>query len=100
MVDRKYTTRPGPAEAPQDDGAWFAAKRYGYGSGLPLRWEGWAVLGGYLALLIPYTWMMGLPGAVPKVLANAVFIAATVALVAVSRAKTRGGWHWRWGADD
>lgn len=28
--------------------AWFAAKTYGWGWGLPLRWQGWAVLTGYL----------------------------------------------------
>ncbi|MGC1459622.1 MAG: hypothetical protein WA825_15200 [Steroidobacteraceae bacterium] len=26
---------------------WFAAKRYGWGWGLPLTWEGWAVYGGW-----------------------------------------------------
>lgn len=25
------------------DKAWFAAKTYGWGWGLPLRWQGWAV---------------------------------------------------------
>lgn len=25
------------------DKAWFAAKTYGYGWGLPLRWQGWVV---------------------------------------------------------
>ncbi len=31
--------------------AWFAAKTYGWGWGLPLRWQGWAVLGGFVAAL-------------------------------------------------
>jgi hypothetical protein len=31
---------------------WFKAKRYGYGWGLPLRWEGWAVLIGWLVIMI------------------------------------------------
>lgn len=30
---------------------WFAAKRYGYGWGLPARWQGWAVFAAYLAML-------------------------------------------------
>lgn len=30
---------------------WFAAKRYGWGWGLPLTWQGWAVLLGYFVLL-------------------------------------------------
>ena len=31
---------------------WFRAKTCGYGWGLPLRWQGWAVLLVYFALLI------------------------------------------------
>lgn len=31
--------------------AWFAAKRYGYGWGLPLRWQGWLVFAGYFGVL-------------------------------------------------
>lgn len=30
---------------------WFAAKRYGFGWGMPTRWQGWLVLGGYLGLV-------------------------------------------------
>jgi hypothetical protein len=29
---------------------WFPAKRYGWGWGIPRRWEGWAVLLGFLVL--------------------------------------------------
>lgn len=35
-----------------DDGAWFAPKRQGYGAGLPIRWQGWVVLGAYLLVVI------------------------------------------------
>jgi hypothetical protein len=30
---------------------WFAAKRYGYGWGLPLTWQGWLVYAGWFAVL-------------------------------------------------
>jgi hypothetical protein len=30
---------------------WFAAKKYGYGWGLPVRWQGWLVLVLYAALV-------------------------------------------------
>ena len=26
-----------------DPPAWFAPKRYGYGAGLPISWQGWAL---------------------------------------------------------
>ena len=32
--------------------AWFPAMRYGFGWGLPIRWQGWAVLLSYLALML------------------------------------------------
>ena len=31
---------------------WFPAKTYGWGWSLPSAWEGWVVLGVYLALLV------------------------------------------------
>jgi hypothetical protein len=34
------------------DQAWFAAKTYGWGWGLPRRWQGWVVMVGFLAALI------------------------------------------------
>src|SRR5579884_3283512 len=30
---------------------WFAPRRYGYGAGLPISWQGWALTAGYLLLL-------------------------------------------------
>lgn len=99
MVDRRYTTRPPrpePATSP-DDGAWFAPKRYGYGAGLPIRWQGWALLGGYIALL-PVVKLLDERG--HRTEGFALFIAATLALVLVSCRKTRGGFRWRWGNAD
>jgi hypothetical protein len=76
--------------------AWFAPKRYGYGAGLPIAWQGWAVLAIYLALvsgattlLLPAHWM-----------ACGVIVAASTAwLVTVSARRTRGGWRWRSGGE-
>lgn len=31
---------------------WFRAKRYGLGWGLPLTWQGWAVLAAFVVLLV------------------------------------------------
>lgn len=30
---------------------WFSVKRYGWGWGLPVRWQGWVVLVSYVALV-------------------------------------------------
>lgn len=81
--------------APDDD-AWFAPKRYGYGTGLPIRRAGWAVTIGYVllvfaaTLLIPYS----------LVAYAAVLLAATAAFILICARKTRGGMRWRWGRKD
>jgi hypothetical protein len=79
-----------------NDGDWFAPKRYGIGAGLPIRWQGWAVLIGYIALLglagflLPYTWV-GFASVV---------VILTVILILVAARTTRGGWRWRWGEEE
>jgi hypothetical protein len=35
-----------------EDGDWFAAKRYGYGAGLPIAWQGWALLAAYMGAVL------------------------------------------------
>ena len=73
---------------------WFRAKRYGYGSGLPIAWQGWAVLAGYVLVnvllavfLIPRAWP----------LLVAVVAISTALLLKIAPGRTRGGWRWRWG---
>ena len=72
---------------------WFKQKKYGYGAGLPIAWQGWVFLGAYLggiALII------ALVGDRP-VWALAEIFALTAVFLYVGRAKTEGGWRWRWG---
>ena len=38
--------------SPRDDGHWFPAKSFGYGWGLPQRWQGWMVLALYMGAVI------------------------------------------------
>lgn len=75
---------------------WFNPKRYGYGAGLPCSWEGWLLMAGYLAIILggPYLlidadWR----------LKGGIMAVATIALIVICAAKTRGGWRWRWGQD-
>lgn len=72
---------------------WFAPKRYGYGSGLPIRWQGWAVLGVYLAIVAAAAALLA---PLNPIVFGAVLVIATAVLVAICAAKTRGGWRWRW----
>ena len=79
-----------------DNPDWFAPKRFGYGAGLPISWQGWAVTLGYVALmalatvLIDYTWIG---------YASVVTILTAMFIVICART-TKGGWRWRWGEKD
>ena len=79
-----------------DGPEWFAPKRYGYGSGMPISWQGWLVTLGFAAALI---------GAVllfrdrPLQLFAAA-VPLTLILMVICARTTRGGWRWRWGERD
>ena len=74
---------------------WFETKRYGYGSGLPIAWQGWAVTIAYVALVLGSA-LLFIP--LRPVLFIAVTLPATVALLIIAARTTRGGWRWRWGS--
>jgi hypothetical protein len=75
---------------------WFAPKRYGYGAGLPIAWQGWAVIAAYLAILLAA--VRSVPSR-PIVLL-AVIVPATATLMVIAARTTRGGWRWQWGKRD
>lgn len=83
-----------------NDGAWFLPKRFGYGAGLPIAWQGWVLLGCYMATTFALTWLVASGDLAFKVVATLMFVIATGMIVEVSRRKTRGGWQWRWGTED
>ena len=76
-----------------DDKPWFAAKRFGLGSGLPNAWQGWVFMALHLALILGITFLLRDK---PIALLAAVLV-ATVLPMPIYAARTQGGWHWRWG---
>ena len=79
---------------------WFAPKTFGYGAGLPISWEGWALIAGLLA------WIIGLQvlsrlylQGQERTLARAAGVLAIVPFILVARARTEGGWRWRNGRE-
>ena len=72
---------------------WFAAKRYGYGAGLPIAWQGWVVLALFILGMASGRLVPGLP------LRIAAMTALVAGLLVVCALKTEGGWRWRWGDD-
>lgn len=73
---------------------WFEPKTHGYGAGLPISWQGWAITIGFIVLILGSAFLL-----IPErpILFFAIIIPATIALVIVSAKTTRGGWRWRWG---
>ena len=76
-----------------DGPEWFAPKRYGMGSGLPIAWQGWLVLALYLAVFGAAFLFLGENSAAFA----AIVIIATAILLVVTARTTKGGWRWRWG---
>lgn len=74
---------------------WFPVKRYGWGWGLPVRWQGWVVFAAYLALLYA-----GIYSFKPQrdVLGMSLYISLlTVAFIAIVAIKGERPVGWRWG---
>jgi hypothetical protein len=79
-----------------DDDYWFPAKRYGWGWGLPTKWQGWVVMTLYIALLLAGALAL-LPGRGPGM-----FIAysALLSLVMFAVCWFKGEPpRWRWGSE-
>ena len=74
-----------PAESKKP---WFAVKRFGYGVGLPIAWEGWLTLLAYVAA-------MSLSGILFSKLAFAI-IAIPLSAVVIYIAYTRSDGEWRY----
>jgi len=80
-----------------DDGPeWFAPKRYGLGSGLPISWQGWAVTLGFIVVTI----LLCLRFSHRPVQLIAALEPFFVSFMIICARTTRGGWRWRWGEDD
>ena len=77
-----------------DDDVWFEQKRFGYGAGLPIRWQGWVLMLGFAAMTIAVG--VVLTPRHPALFAGLVAL-AVVPLLLIAARHTRGGWRWRWG---
>ena len=72
---------------------WFRAKRYGWGWGLPLTWQGWAVLGLFGVLLVlGNVWLPPAAHAVPFAIYVSVLSAVLVGVCYLKGEPPK--WHW------
>lgn len=77
----------------EDEDYWFVPHRYGLG-GVPVTWQGWALIGGYVAGMIAARHFLPPLARVP------VYVVLTVPMLTIAAAKTKGGWKWRWGEEE
>ena len=76
---------------------WFPVKRYGWGWGLPVRWQGWVVMGVYFGSIF-----MGIRYFRPRddVAGFLLVLAiASILLIAVVVWKGERPLAWRWGRE-
>ena len=76
---------------------WFPAKRYGWGWGFPIRWQGWVVIAIYVGSIAVAAAVLE-PSRVPGRFAACLAV-LTCVLVAVCWAKGEPP-RWRWGDRD
>ena len=72
---------------------WFAPKRFGYGCGFPITWQGWALTAAYLLVVVG----AGLAMEERPLLLLPIVLPATALFLLIAARTTRGGWRWRWG---
>lgn len=79
-----------------DGPEWFAPKRFGYGAGVPISWQGWAMTAAFVVVIVVLALLLrGEP--FKLIAAIAPFL---VAFLVICARTTRGGWRWRWGNED
>lgn len=79
-----------------DGPEWFAPKRYGYGSGRPISWQGWALTALFFVAVAGLT--IAFKTRPSKLIAALAPVLVTYMVIGAKT--TRGGWRWRWGDQD
>ncbi|VWD41747.1 hypothetical protein BLA50215_05438 [Burkholderia lata] len=80
-----------------DKTIWFPAKRYGWGWGLPVAWQGWGVLMLFLIRIVGSGWLLP-PHKSPFAYGGCI-VGLTVILITVCWVKGEKP-RWRWDKDD
>lgn len=82
-----------------DKRPWFPVKRFGYGAGLPIAWQGWVMLLSYVAAMVGLGFLTERAGGLAVAGVVAIMLVLTVLFVLIVKARTNGAWRWRRGED-
>ncbi len=75
---------------------WFPAKTYGWGWGLPCRWQGWVVMAVYLVLVVGGAFFLRAVRNGPVFIAYMTVLTAVLVVICWRKGETP---RWRWGKD-
>ncbi|HEY4246782.1 MAG TPA: hypothetical protein VGM64_07995 [Lacunisphaera sp.] len=75
--------------------AWFPAKTYGWGWGVPKRWQGWVVGGGFVVGLV-FPGIRIASRSIPYYAAYAIALSIVLSLFCYWKGERP---RWRWGDD-
>ena len=78
---------------------WFPAKKYGYGWGLPITWQGWVVVMAYFVLVIGSLFFLHVHTESGRFQYVLFTIFLSVVLIAICWLKGEPA-KWRWGNRD
>ena len=73
---------------------WFLMKRFGWGWGPPVTWEGWVVFGQYVGLLSAASWAFPPDRSPPMFSGSVIALTAVLILICVWKGEPP---RWRWG---
>ena len=74
---------------------WFPAKKYGFGRGFPITWQGWTVLLSYILLIL--IGIKSVTGSASKVgffIVYVIFLTGVLIFICWKKGERTG---WRWG---
>jgi hypothetical protein len=75
---------------------WFPAKRYGWGWGLPITWQGWAVFVVFFALLIAGIFLFPPARGTFSFLVYTMLVSVAFGVICYAKGEPV---RWRWGDD-
>jgi hypothetical protein len=81
---------------PAESRYWFPAKRYGWGWGLPVTWQGWLTLVVFLGLIVAGAFLFRPRHAPVPYIIYVVVLSAALTVVCWLKGEPA---RWRWGAD-
>ena len=73
---------------------WFPRKRYGWGWGLPVRWQGWAVFLAYLGSLSAGVLYFRAQRNSGLLLVFVLLLTVTLVAIVVAKGERPVGWRW------